>query len=273
MAKVEGQEIMVPAQTVASSTHQNADGTMTEVLRRASEKGWPVYEWCYKETSAPGSWLLPSEIERKRGEVTAEMWRVEYDLQEPSPESRAITPAAVEAMFDRGLGEYRGDNGEYLEFAPPEAGAKYSTGADWARKRDWTVIPTARTDTAQVQMAAFERMGRRPWPAMVGRFNDRLKRYGGRAAHDATGLGDVVDGYLEVKAQPVTMVGRKRSDMLSNYISAVEHGEYVAPFIKWLYNEHKYASVDDVYGSGHLPDGIAAMALLHHATGRGFWAR
>jgi len=41
------------AQTVASSTHHNAVGTMTEILKRAAEKGWPVYKWCYRETLKP----------------------------------------------------------------------------------------------------------------------------------------------------------------------------------------------------------------------------
>jgi len=37
------------AQTVVSSTHQYPDGTMTELLRRANEKGWPVFQWCWRE--------------------------------------------------------------------------------------------------------------------------------------------------------------------------------------------------------------------------------
>ena len=32
------------------------------------------------------------------------MWDVEYELQEPSAEGRAIHPAAVERMFDATLG-------------------------------------------------------------------------------------------------------------------------------------------------------------------------
>jgi hypothetical protein len=48
----------IRSQVVASSTHQYADGTMTELLRRANERGWPVHEWCWREniggrTSAP----------------------------------------------------------------------------------------------------------------------------------------------------------------------------------------------------------------------------
>lgn len=280
----------VPAQTVISSTHHNADGTFTEVKKRAADKGWEVYSWGYQETMT--GWLSPAEVEAKRQDVTAAAWNVEFDLQEPSPESRAILPEAVAAMFRADLGEYAGSNGEYIEIEPPltrclacgllaEFGDEcpeclsrdvepvpYATGADWARKTDWTVIPTARLDVHPARMVAFERCGRLPWPVMVGKFDARLARYGGRACHDETGLGDVVDGYLEHGAQGFIMVGRARSNLLSNYISAVERGEIESPDITFVHNEHKYASVDDVYGKGHLPDSISAMALLWHAAGR-----
>jgi len=255
----------VPAQTVMSSTHQNSDGTMTEIKRRVAEKGWGHYVWCYRETVKPHGWLPASEIERKRQEVTAAMFNVEYDLQEPSPESRAIQPAAVEAMFRHDLGFWRGGNQEYIEVESPRTGARYATGADWARKTDWTIIPTIRFDVVPARVVAFERCGRLPWPVMVKKFDDRLARYPGGGAHDGTGLGDVVDGYLTQYALSVVMVGRARSDLLSNYISAIERGEIESPMIEFMHGEHRYASVDDVYGSGHLPDSIAAMALAYQA--------
>ena len=43
----------VRAQTVMSSTLQHPDGTVTAMRRRAADLGWPVYEWCYRETLAP----------------------------------------------------------------------------------------------------------------------------------------------------------------------------------------------------------------------------
>lgn len=281
----------VPAQTVISSTHQHADGTMTEVLKRAAEKGWPVAEWCYRETET--GWLSPAEVEGKRQDVTAAMWSVEYDLQEPSPESRAIQPTSVEAMFKKSLGKFRGANSEYIEIEPPsmqclECGLvaelddqcsdcnskkvepmPYSTGADWAKKKDWTVIVTLNSNIQPARVVAFERTGRLPWPVMVGKFDERLERYGGAGTHDGTGLGDVVGDHLASTAAGFVMTGRARSDLLSNYIAAVERGEVEAPMIEFMYNEHKYASVDDVYGSGHLPDSIAAMALAWHGMDAG----
>jgi len=256
----------IPVQTVLSSTHQYADGTMTEVLRRAAEKGWPVYEWCYHETQEPHGWLAPAEVEGKRSDVTAAMWQVEYDLQEPSAEARAILPEAVARMFDRSLGEFEGRPAEYIEIEAPAEGAAYATGADWARKRDWTVISTLRIDVHPWRLVAFERTGRRPWPVMVKAFDDRVLRYPGPAAHDGTGIGDVVAGYMQADAEAFLMVGRPRADLLSECIADLEHGAIVGPWIRWAESELRYAAVDDVYGAGHLPDTLASLALARRAA-------
>lgn len=257
----------VKTHTVMSSTHQNANGTMTEILHRANDRGWPVYSWCWQETSAqPDGWLEKEEVERKRSEITESMWKTEYDLQEPSPESRAINTEAVEKMFLPIMGEYEGYNGEYIEIEEPEPGAKYATGADWARKVDHMVIATLRIDTEPIRLVAFERAQRLPWPQMVAKFDERIKRFPGSACHDGTGVGDVVDGYITEAAEGVIMVGRARSDLLGSYVGAIERGEIICPYIKWLYNEHKLASIDDLYGSGHLPDSIAAGSLAYRAA-------
>ncbi len=264
----------VAAQTVMSSTRQYSDGTMSKILQRASEKSWPIYSWCYKETLQPHGWLSQAQVDQKRAEVTESMWKTEYELQEPSPESRAIQPAAVEKMFDKSLGEFEGAPHEYIEIEPPQEGATYANGADWARKKDWTIIPTFRVDVQPVKCVAWERTGRLDWPVMVGKLEERIKHYHGRAIHDGTGLGDVVSGYMTESAEAFIMAGNPRKDLLSEYISACEHGDIIYPFIRYAYNEHKYASVEDVYSSGeshHLPDSISAGALAWRAKEAVHW--
>jgi hypothetical protein len=114
----------VPAQTVLSSTHHVPDGTMSHALRLAAEKpGWAVREWCYRETLKPHGRLSTAEMEAKRTDVTGIVWRVEYDLQEPSSEDRAIMPEAITAMFQTSLGVYEGREGEYIEVEPPQPSA------------------------------------------------------------------------------------------------------------------------------------------------------
>jgi hypothetical protein len=257
----------ISAQTVFSSTHHHPIGSMTTLLQMAAEKGWTVAEWCWRESLRPHGWLDESEVEAKRTEITAQMFNIEYDLQAPSAQDRAIIPEAVSAMFQRSRGEFEGANGQYIEVEPPQPGGVYQHGSDWAKSHDYTIICTVRIDCSPARLVAFERLGRKAWPTMVQRFEERIQRYGGDAAHDGTGLGDVVDGYLTTPAEKVLLVGRTRSDLLSNYVNLVEKGGIVAPMITYPYREHLYASLSDLYGSGHLPDTICAMALATKGVG------
>ena len=225
--------------------------------------GGIVVHNCFRETAQPHGWLMPADIEQKRSDVTAAMWVTEYENQEPNPSSRAIQPGAVDIMFDKSLGEFDGAAHEYIEIEAPIPTATYAHGADWARKGDWTIITTYRTDVRPVKCVAWERTGRLDWPVMVKKFDDRILRFGGRGMHDGTGLGDVVDGYMTSGAQAFIMAGRARADLLSEYINACEKGDIVYPFIRYAYQEHKFASVEAVMSGGteHLPDSISAGAL------------
>ena len=275
----------VQAQTVMSSTHQYPDGTVTAMRRRAAELGWPVYEWCYRETLKPHGWLTADQVTRKRRELSRTMWAVEYELQEPSAEGRAIHPAAVERMFDADRGthipagdlehRWRGQPGPPAERAWPDpAGAWYCTGIDWAQKRDYTVAVVVRCDTTPLQVVAVYRAQRRSWQVMTEHVGALLDEYPGPAAHDATGGGNAMGEFPALaphdQLQGVTLVGRVRTDLFRNYIGAIERHEIVCPRIDAFYTEHKYCGEDDLFGSGHPPDTVVAMALAYHAfkTGR-----
>jgi hypothetical protein len=274
----------IDTSVVASSTHQYPDKTMTEMLKRAAQQGYPVHEWCWRETSNPiDGWLSPAYIERQRKVITKRMWEVEYDLQEPSFGSRAFDAEMVEEMFG-GFGdspEHPGqqvykhhdvERGEQYEFEPPDLRrGEYITGADWAKETDWTVIGTFRADVNPWRLVAYSRTRRKPYPYMVKLMNDRMKRYPGHGIHDGTGLGNVVNDYLDERATPFIMSGRQRDDMLSEYVSAVESGKILAPKIESAYTEHKYASQEDLYARGkdyHLPDTVCAFALAWHKRNR-----
>jgi len=83
---------------------------MTEALRSGpADKGWDTKEWCYKE-SAEG-WLSLAEIETKRGEVTTQCGTLSIDLQEPSPESRAIDTESIRKHSTGNWGVFDGRSG------------------------------------------------------------------------------------------------------------------------------------------------------------------
>jgi len=210
------------------------------------------------------------------------MWVVEYELQEPSIEGRAIVGEAVDASFDPNLGVFEGEPDEYIELEEPVTNAEYATGVDWAKEQDWTVIATYRTDLRRPdgglswKLVAWERTGRMEWPVMVRRYEDRLRRYRPSVddrtkklstAHDATGLGDVIDDYLAVEidgARPwdVKLVGERRAGIFEDYIAAVEDGVFERPRIRFAYDEHRYVTRGDLYTrSGHPPDSFVADAV------------
>lgn len=266
----------VDTNTVASSTWQYPNGTMAQIMQDAKEKGWPVYQWCYRETSNPvDGWLAPEEVERKKSEVTSYMWEHEYELQEPSFEGRAIDTASVEACFDPALGDVPGVDNKYYEFVPPSPSRDYITAVDWAKEKDWTIIGTYDVTETPWRLVAWQREGRMPWPTMIRKANSRLRRYGGKFIHDSTGLGTVVKDYLELPPgmskrnfKDQTMAGRARSEMLEEYIFAIENRQIIAPRIGYMFDEHRYVTRDDMFGSGHLPDTIAMGALAWYMRPR-----
>ena len=240
---------------------------------------------CFRESHARGTgWLTEKEIARKKREVPSNVWDTEYDLQEPNPENRAIDTDAVARMFRKDLGVYEGRVGQTIIHQEPVPGASYVTGADWGKKRHNTFIVTFRTDVYPWLLVAYGRYAKESWPKMVSKFTSRLRMYPGKSAHDATGLGGVVEDYLEddtvpkagakrevqelltkarLRTEGIIMRGERRQSMLNTYINYVELGKFVSPFIASMEKEHRLASYDDVFNSvrGHLPDSIAGASI------------
>jgi len=202
------------------------------------------------------------------------MWDVEVEMHEPSSEGRAFDHLALAAMFDRSLGEFAGDLAEYIEIEGPKEGATYATGADWAKEKDWTIIVTLRTDVEPVRVVAWVRLGRMPYPVMVKHYDDRLSRYGGASAHDATGVGVSVHDSIEHDTEGVTLSGARRTEVISEYLVAIEKRKIVGPFIEWMEREHRFCRHDDLWKTSdrkfHLPDSVCAGALAVYAADVGF---
>lgn len=255
-------------QVTGSSTHHNPDGTMTRELKLAAERGWPVFEWCYRETMAESGFISQRMVERKRASVTLRDWQTEWELQEPNPEGLAIDTDAVERAFRPELGEHPGELGVRVMFEKPVAGATYATGVDWGKEEHHTVIWTNRTDVQPARLVAFASLGRLPYPVMEDAFTSRLRRFPGPACYDHTGVGVGIGDHLEGRADTVgvDMVGRDRTKLFQDWIAALEHAEFEGPRIQAAYKAHRYLRTGDLYGAGHPPDEFVAAALAWRAT-------
>ena len=199
---------------------------------------------CYKDTANPvDGWLDEETIAQKRLEIPAEMWRVEYDLGEPSIGNRAFDTASVERMFslpeDTIKQKVIKERQDY-RFEDPKQDREYVIAADWAQSVDWTVITVADVTFFPCKVVHWTRMRRHPYPVMIGVFNDLMKAYHAEGIHDATGLGAVVADYVDRRARGFLMTGAQRDNMLSEYISSVENDKWRVPRIPVFYKNHLY---------------------------------
>ena len=133
-------------------------------------------------------------------------------------------------------------------FEQPQATGWYAAGAGWAKEKD------------------------KPLPEMAAMFNDVLGRYQAVSAHDGTCIGNVVNDLIDERAHKFVMTGRARTQLLVEYITAVERGVYRLPANTPAFAAHKATTVEEVYAPGkwnsHLSDDVAAFALAHNAADR-----
>ena len=255
------------SQVVLSSTHQYPDGTMSEVLSRARERGYPVYEWCYKETSEEnGGWLTLDVINEGKERMARHMWETEVELQEPQPEGRVFDMESMILMFNDEWGERRDKEGLRYVIERPRREGMYSTGTDWGKDSDYTVISTIRYDVLPHRLVCWERVRRQSYRIMCEKANQRLREYPGLHAHDRKGVGTVTEDFLDHKAIGFRADGIKRDILLSDYILACEHGNIMLPKLETLFNDHKYLTQDQISGRGHCPDSVFSLALAELAS-------
>ena len=252
----------VRAQTAISSTHQYTDGVMTYVLKEAESKGWPVFEWCYKESHVDnGGWLTQEEIDDKRATVPEQMWTVEYDLQLPNAEGRIFKEADIEAMFPPYLPKLEnfvyGSRYTFEEFDPD---GLYATGCDWGKDRDWTEIITLRYDCEPMRVVCYERVQHESYKLMAKRFENRVRRFFGQSAHDATGVGNAVNDFLNIPGL-LDYKTRSKADLFMGLVVAIQEHEIVSPNIPLFKAALETLRNKDIFGSGHAPDGVVALAL------------
>lgn len=262
-----------------TSTWQNADGTMSRARELGEEKGWSMYEYCFRETHERyGGHITQATVDRKQSEMTRQAWLTEVELQRPSSGDLIFAQEVIDYLFDPVLGSYEDIvNHDYI-LIPPAEGETFYHGTDWAKATDFTCIHTMiENPSGPDRLAAWCMRQKEPWPIMFEHHNHRIREYGGPSIFDGTGMaGDMVEDHLTVESDPFDFSNRRRLHQIySSYVTAIESGEYAYPDIPYLKKAHAHLTRGQLYEStrtskkNHTPDPVVAAALAREAQRTG----
>lgn len=262
---------------VKSSTWQKIDGTFSKVIEEHRERNLPIFTWCWQEMLTPHGWMDHDFIERKRRTIPAELWRIEYDLGEPSGESsvfdvQRLSECFVQMEEDKTLSRHS-LNDRLWVYEGPKQNAVYAMGVDLAKTKDWTVAIVARVDVVPMKIVAVKKVGRIPWDNIIQQLKDLKKMYGdAEMGHDGTGLGSVVTDLLDGYSRKYLFIGEQRKKLLNEMIANIERKYFLFPHGNTLYDKFRMTKLEDVWSqtlvNSHLPDETAAMAVLNAVCGR-----
>jgi len=230
-------------------------------------RNW-FYEWFQRgqDDSYPdvASWQAPTEqnphvpdeeVEQARGDMPDRQFRREYHAEFVDETGGVFTDLKSRALADYDPDHVTGES-------------PYSTGVDFARVDDFTVIVTL-DDTGR--LVHFDRVRQVGWPEIQRRVERAAEEYPGRVHLDATRdnkiVGDLEDAGVDVDA--VSFSGGTKRDLMQNLITTVEQGELTLPDMDPLVHELRVFEHDTtpsgstVYGApeGFKDDCVDALAL------------
>lgn len=183
-----------------------------------------------------------------RPQFSAATWAQEFEGDFAESGAPVFAPAAIDAAIV-----------DDLEWpAQAQDGRVYVTGADLARKADWTVIITLDTTEKPWRLVNFQRYQGKPWPVVVQDLEAEVGAYGSRLIVDSTGVGDPVHQYLSVPAEGYTFTARTKADLVQNLVLVLERGDLVLPPIDALTRELRVYQWQD---QGLVQDCVMALAL------------
>jgi hypothetical protein len=225
--------------------------------------------WSSQAASYENPHVPDSEIDDAAIEIPDRVFKQEY-LAIFVDEGEGVFPGFKE----RNVADYdwRARNGN----------GPYTTGVDFARHQNWTVIVTLDRDGLLVN---FRRIQKESWPSIQGKIEKAYEQYPGVVRVDATRDNKIVTD-LEDAGVPIDAVSFNSStkkDLIENLATRLESAEIRLPDIPQLVNELELYDYD-VTRTGNVryssPEGwhddcVDALALAAHegATSRrsGVW--
>jgi len=271
-------DMKVGPYVAGTSTLQRVDGPFQRYIDLLEDRDEKLWVWCYRESlEENGGWLTWEQVEHKKETLSHDRFEREYELNKPAADNLAIDPNAVESTFSMpapGLYDQvikpTKEKEEYF-FESYNYSDDYVIAADWARVKDFTVISVWKTTGfphVPMSLVYYYRARHESWPDQVDKFNKLQEQYNAEGIHDATGVGDVVAGFVASPSRVwnFKMAGEKRTNMLNDAINGIEKGRMRSPRIKSLYEATRYVTYDDLFRVGdkyHLPDEFCSLALAY----------
>lgn len=184
--------------------------------------------------------------EAKQG-YPASAWDQEYECSFEAMEDAVFKEAVIQGCI-RPI---------QLE-ASGQAGHRYITGWDLARKKDYTVGVTLDITDTPARLVAFERFRNKPWPLVAEIIEAKSKAFPGRVVIDSTGIGDPVEQFLNVPVEGFIFTARSKLNILQTLVLNMERGQIQFPNIPELIEElrdYRWADKD------LTTDSVMALAL------------
>lgn len=278
-------------QVVLSSTHYSPDGTLSHFIDRAKEANEkagkiviPIYQFCYKDMlnmhgdiPNPDGFLSLPQMERMKQMVSPEVWRRQFENGEPAVDNAVFNTEDIDFLFDEKLGVFEGAPGQECHADPEFINTNtidcFYTGADWGVKIDWTVFSVfgSNVDPEGIDYLVYWHRPKRElgFKGMVQKYDEILKNYPGPAAHDATGMSQIVTELVEEPSHAINFSNRKLLEELMNkFISSVQERKIKMPKIAHLEKEVRFLTYEQCYGSKHMPDSVASLLMAWYARDR-----
>lgn len=272
-------------QVLLSSTSYSPTGALATYIKRAEDLNKasgkiiiPVYQFCYKDVlDTNGGFLTEKQLQRMKNMVSPEVWRRQYENGDPSVDNGVFNQDDMDFLFDANLGVFEGNPGEEVILNPDKIGLdtvdSFYTGADWGVKVDWTVFSVfgSNPDPTGLDYLVYWHRPKREigFRNMVLKYDEILKNFPGPAAHDCTGMSQIVDEIVESQSHAINFSNKRLLENLMNkFISCVQDRKIKMPKIAFLEKELRYLTYEQAYGSKHLPDSVASILMAWYARER-----
>lgn len=246
------------SQMVAISTPKGHNW-FRNLFTRGNDPDEPAYQsWNFESMSNP--FISHEDIREAERTLPDRVYRQEYLAEFIDDEGTVF-----KRVRDRIVDSYN--------WREEEGRGPYTTGVDFARHQDWTVIITLDSNGTLVN---FDRVQKVSWDHIENRVLDAYQEYPGPARLDATRDNKIIQD-LEAKgveAEPVTFSGKNKREMIENLVTMVEKEQLRIPDIPPLVNELEIFEFD-VSRTGNVryqaPEGyhddcVDALALAARAA-------